>query len=96
LSLKYKGLFTEKKINLQAVRGMFKKTLGCLFWFSCNMKKIVFISGPILGMENNQRYREKISDVLVKLGFDVINPWLREKILYKGDEKCWWDKDVTL
>ena len=74
---------------------MFKKTLGCLFWFSCNMKKIVFISGPILGMENNQRYREKISDVLVKLGFDVINPWLREKILYKGDEKCWWDKVPT-
>ncbi len=56
------------------------------------MKKIVFISGPILGMENNQRYREKITEILVKLGFDVINPWLREKILYNSDEKCWWDK----
>ena len=59
------------------------------------MKKKVFISGPILGMENNQEYREKITAILVKTGFDVINPWLREKILYKGDEKCWWDKVPT-
>ena len=59
------------------------------------MKKKVFVSGPILGMENNQGYREKITDILVRMGFDVINPWLREKILYKGDEKCWWDKVPT-
>jgi len=55
----------------------------------------VFISGPILSMENNQGYRENITDILTRMSFDIINPWLREKILYKGDEKCWWDKVPT-
>ena len=59
------------------------------------MKKKVFISGPILGMENKQGYRKEISDVCEKLGFDVIDPWNREKVLYKGDERCWWDKVPT-
>jgi nucleoside 2-deoxyribosyltransferase len=56
------------------------------------MKKKVFISGPILGMENDQDYRETITEICVKLGFDVIDPWRREKVLYKGDEQCWWNK----
>jgi nucleoside 2-deoxyribosyltransferase len=54
------------------------------------MKKKVFISGPILGMETNQGYRETITDTCVKLGFEVIDPWRREKNMYKGDEKWWW------
>jgi hypothetical protein len=56
------------------------------------MKKKVFISGPILGMENDQGYRENITRICVKLGFDVIDPWRRERVLYKGDEQCWWTK----
>jgi len=56
------------------------------------MKKKAFISGPILGMENDQDYREIITRICVKLGFDVIDPWRREKVLYKGDEQCWWTK----
>lgn len=54
------------------------------------MKKKVFISGPILGMENDQGYRETITGICTKLGFEVIDPWLREKILYRGKEHCWW------
>jgi nucleoside 2-deoxyribosyltransferase len=54
------------------------------------MKKKVFISGPILGMETNQGYRKTINEICVKLGFEVIDPWHREKSLYKGDEKWWW------
>jgi nucleoside 2-deoxyribosyltransferase len=54
------------------------------------MKKKAFISGPILGMENNQDYRETITEICVKQGFDVIDPWRREKSLYSGKEKCWW------
>jgi nucleoside 2-deoxyribosyltransferase len=54
------------------------------------MKKKAFISGPILGMETNQDYRETITEICEKLGFDVIDPWRREKILYSGKEKCWW------
>ena len=54
------------------------------------MKK-AFISGPILGMENRQDYRPKISEILTRAGFEVIDPWKRERVLYKSDEKCWWD-----
>ncbi|MGB9915646.1 MAG: nucleoside 2-deoxyribosyltransferase [Candidatus Bathyarchaeales archaeon] len=53
--------------------------------------KTVFISGPILGMETEQGYRDIITKICQKLGLDVIDPWRREKVLYKGDEKCWWD-----
>ena len=56
------------------------------------MKKKVFISGPILGMENNQGYRKTITEIILKAELEVIDPWLREKILYNGDERCWWDK----
>jgi nucleoside 2-deoxyribosyltransferase len=56
------------------------------------MKKKVFISGPILGMEKHQEYRQEITDILARAGFDVIDPWHREKVLYSGNEQCWWDK----
>ena len=59
------------------------------------MKKRVFIAGPILGMESNQEYRVKITEILLKEGFEVIDPWKREKILYQGDERCWWEKVPT-
>jgi nucleoside 2-deoxyribosyltransferase len=56
------------------------------------VKKKAFISGPIQGMENKQAYREAISAISAQLGYEVIDPWLREKIIYKGDEPCWWTK----
>ena len=56
------------------------------------MTKKVFISGPILGMEQNQGYRQQITNILVRKDFEVIDPWNREKVLYNGDERCWWDK----
>jgi len=55
------------------------------------MKK-AFISGPIQGMESEQGYRQKIADICVQLGFEVIDPWLREKVLYNREEPCWWAK----
>ena len=54
------------------------------------MKKKAFISGPILGMETRQGYRKTITKICEKLGFEVIDPWHREKSLYKGDEQWWW------
>ncbi len=59
------------------------------------MKKQLFISGPILTMENQQDYRKIITDISTKLGFEVIDPWKRERILYKGNEECWWNKVPT-
>ncbi len=58
-------------------------------------KKKVFISGPILGMESNQEYRQEITQILRASNFEVIDPWLREKILYKGNDACWWEKVPT-
>jgi len=60
------------------------------------MKKKVFISGPILGMETEQDYRKTVTEICSRLGFDVIDPWLREKVLYSGDESCWWTSCVPL
>jgi nucleoside 2-deoxyribosyltransferase len=54
--------------------------------------KRVFISGPIQGMENEQGYREIITKICNRLGFEVIDPWLREKVIYNREESCWWDK----
>ena len=51
----------------------------------------VFISGPIMGMEIEQGYREVITQICGKLGFGVIDPWKREKVIYNKDEQCWWD-----
>jgi nucleoside 2-deoxyribosyltransferase len=56
------------------------------------MKKKVFISGPIQGMENEQSYREVIGKICVRLGYETVDPWLREKVIYGGDEPCWWTK----
>jgi nucleoside 2-deoxyribosyltransferase len=55
------------------------------------MKK-AFISGPIQGMESEQGYRQKIADTCGRLGLEVIDPWLREKVLYNREEPCWWDE----
>ncbi|MFB3889815.1 MAG: nucleoside 2-deoxyribosyltransferase [Candidatus Bathyarchaeia archaeon] len=55
------------------------------------MKKTAFISGPIQGMETQQDYRQAISETCRRLGFEVIDPWQREKILYNKDEACWWN-----
>jgi len=42
-------------------------------------------------MENSQDYREPITKICQKLGYHVIDPWKREKVLYKGTEECWWN-----
>jgi nucleoside 2-deoxyribosyltransferase len=68
-----------------------------ILWASrlIEMKKLVFISGPILGLEKQQSYRKTITDVCTKLEVDVIDPWKRERVLYNGTEECWWDKVPT-
>jgi nucleoside 2-deoxyribosyltransferase len=58
------------------------------------MKKL-FISGPIIGMEKQQDYRIHVTKIAQKLGFEVIDPWKRERVIYNGTEECWWDKVPT-
>jgi hypothetical protein len=43
-------------------------------------------------MEKQQNYRKTITDIATKLGFEIIDPWKRERVLYNGTEDCWWDK----
>lgn len=59
------------------------------------MKKQVFISGPILGMEKQQDYRKTVTEIAEKLELEIIDPWKRERVLYNGTEECWWDKVPT-
>ena len=53
----------------------------------------VFISGPIQGMEDKQEYRAVIRQILEAKGYEVIDPWEREKIIYRASRDDWW-KDV--
>ncbi|HDM88795.1 MAG TPA: hypothetical protein ENG65_02235 [Candidatus Bathyarchaeota archaeon] len=45
--------------------------------------KRVFISGPIQGMESDQSYREVIRSICLRCGFEPVDPWLRERIIYR-------------
>ena len=52
----------------------------------------VFISGPIQGMETQQSYRTAIQQICARCGFETIDPWEREKILYRETQAEWWNK----
>ena len=56
------------------------------------MAKKVFVSGPIQGMETEQSYRDVIREVCVHSGFEVVDPWEREKVLYCGSDLDWWSR----
>ncbi|MEM0050034.1 MAG: nucleoside 2-deoxyribosyltransferase [Candidatus Bathyarchaeia archaeon] len=57
------------------------------------MTKRVFISGPIQGMEDQQSYRDRISSLLVKYGYEPVDPWRRERILYQAPlDSDWWSR----
>ncbi len=55
------------------------------------MGKKVFISGPIQGMERRQSYRMELQQLLIRYGYEPIDPWRREKVLYRGPPKEWWN-----
>lgn len=56
------------------------------------MKGKVFISGPIQGMETKQHYREIIQQICMRCGYEPIDPWQREKIIYRDTDPGWWEK----
>jgi hypothetical protein len=56
------------------------------------MVRKVFISGPIQGMETQQSYRTVIKEICAHCGFETVDPWEREKVLYRGTQPEWWDK----
>ncbi|MEM3823401.1 MAG: nucleoside 2-deoxyribosyltransferase [Candidatus Bathyarchaeia archaeon] len=56
------------------------------------MKRKIFISGPIQGMEEKQFYRQIIREICFRCGYEPIDPWEREKIIYRGTEPCWWNR----
>ena len=56
------------------------------------MPRSVFISGPIQGMELDQSYRDRIREILLHHGYEPIDPWEREKVLYSWSGDEWWRK----
>jgi nucleoside 2-deoxyribosyltransferase len=55
------------------------------------MKKKIFISGPIQCMEKEQSYRQTIREICARYGYETIDPWEREKTIYRGTEHDWWN-----
>ncbi|MGQ9531154.1 MAG: nucleoside 2-deoxyribosyltransferase [Candidatus Bathycorpusculaceae bacterium] len=55
------------------------------------MKLKIFISGPIQCMEKDQSYRQTIREICVRCGSETIDPWERERIIYRGTEPGWWN-----
>jgi nucleoside 2-deoxyribosyltransferase len=43
-------------------------------------------------MEKEQSYREVIRKICLRYGYETIDPWEREKIIYRGTEPGWWNK----
>jgi nucleoside 2-deoxyribosyltransferase len=56
------------------------------------MKRKAFISGPIQGVETEQSYRGVIREICIRCGYEPVDPWDREKFIYKGTEPDWWSK----
>jgi nucleoside 2-deoxyribosyltransferase len=56
------------------------------------MKRKAFISGPIQGVESEQAYRHAIREICISSGYEVIDPWEREKKMYRENEERWWDR----
>jgi len=53
-------------------------------------KRRAFISGPIQGMERDQGYRDRLRRILIEKGYEPIDPWQREKIVYSTTGAEWW------
>ncbi len=49
------------------------------------MKPRVFLAGPIQGFEDRQEYRAILASILEKAGCEVLDPWLRERLIYRRD-----------
>ena len=54
------------------------------------MRRRVFISGPIQGMERRQSYRDRIKRILLRRGYEPVDPWEREKVMYSMTGEEWW------
>lgn len=50
----------------------------------------VLISGPIQGMEREQSYRDRLRRLLKEHGYDVVDPWQRERVVYSPTGREWW------
>lgn len=50
------------------------------------MKPKAFIAGPIQGMEGKQSYRDRISKILIQCGYEPVDPWSREKVIYAAKD----------
>ncbi|HYB92811.1 MAG TPA: nucleoside 2-deoxyribosyltransferase [archaeon] len=54
--------------------------------------KTAFISGPIQGFETKQGYRKILAKILTENGYKVIDPWKRERVLYRHvPYRKWWN-----
>jgi len=50
----------------------------------------VFLAGPIQGFERNQSYRDRLREVLLLHGYEPVDPWQRERVVYSMTGREWW------
>lgn len=41
-------------------------------------------------MEREQSYRNVISQICLRCGYQPVDPWKRERVIYKGAGPSWW------
>jgi len=51
-----------------------------------------FVAGPIQGVEQEQSYRDALRHILPMHGYNVLDPWARERALYGRHGERWWER----
>jgi len=41
-------------------------------------------------METRQDYRDRLRRLLLRYGYEPVDPWQRERVLYRGEAEEWW------
>ena len=47
---------------------------------------LAYIAGPIQGFESKQEYRSTLAKILAQKGYDSVDPWKRESVLYSAEK----------
>ena len=89
--LDLKGQIVELVFKLYFRRSELRNQVDSSLSAEFVMKGKIFVSGPILGMETEQSYRDVVREICVRCDYEVIDPWKREKALNDGTEDGWWN-----
>lgn len=79
----YHGNDDEEKLDRTNYKRYMREKADKLMQHLSELKRIVYVGGPIQGREQDQDYREQLSAILTKHGWTVYDPWKDEAVFYK-------------